>query len=48
MEEALKAANTHINNLFDAGISQQERIDNKGKTRYLKIDIDEKNKLQLH
>lgn len=37
LEEVLKAANNHINNLFESNISKQERIDNKGITRYFKI-----------
>lgn len=44
---ALKAANVHINNMFEmgggtygAGISQEERKANKGITRYLQINDD--------
>lgn len=40
LKEALEAANNHINNLFDSRISKQEKIDNKGKTRYFRIDED--------
>lgn len=40
LDEALAAANNHINDLFDSRISRQEKIDNKGKTRYFQVKED--------